>query len=98
MLWKGTLLNHIAIILVPCLKNQNQIYEIKGTESVQLIGQKKAGEKTFSKQELFDLVVLDLYFKKLQTVKEFWGDRDKDFKGKLGIAYRDKMGELEKEM
>lgn len=98
LLWEGTLLNHIANVLIPVKSTQEQIYKIRGTESLQLIGQEVAGVKTFNKNDLFGLVVLDLYYKKITTVEDWWKDLDSSFDGLIGIAKESSMDDLKNKM
>lgn len=83
--WDGVILNHIAIIMVPKDKSQDQKYILKGDSLLQSLG-KQGGKATFDKTSLFALPVYDLYYKKRTTLGPWWEDLDEGKDGSIVIA------------
>ena len=77
ILWDDWLVNHMAVVMMVTGKHQKQCYEMLGGHlrriPVEGIDSKEANAMPgYRKEELFDLHVYDLYYKKRVTVGTWW--------------------------
>ena len=87
VLWKGTVLNHMANVMLLRTKIAVQEYSWDSTKrAIKLV----SGKAQYSTTEFLTLHVYDLYYKKKQTTLEsWWKARDASQSGtvKLGFPY-----------
>jgi len=77
ILWEDFLMNHIAVVMMVTGKHQKQSYTMLADHLTRIpvdgIGSKEANALPgYRKEELFDLHVYDLYYKKRVTVGTWW--------------------------
>ncbi len=72
--WEGPVFNHIANILAPPTMGKKEKFRYDKTKN-RLVS--VDNEKAPANQTIMNALVLDLYYKKVQTVRQWWMDLDK---------------------
>jgi hypothetical protein len=73
ILWKGTMLNHVANVMLKSSATSLATFSYNSTTRSTRSGSDKSQYDTSA---LFKLQVLDLYYKKVSDLKQWWDDRD----------------------
>ncbi len=91
ILWNGTILNHIANIMLKSGKTGRETYDAVGGH----LNLKKpaTGTPQYSMSDLSDLYVYDLYYKTRSNALEWWKARDASMSGTITVALMSDMAD-----